>query len=349
MKPIHIAGGGIAGLSAALGLSQYGIPSVVFEKRKRVGGSRHDDFEGLENWIFSINHDAFQYLGLNLSSLQSFPVSEFLVHCPPNDPIKISSPEPFFSIVSRGAHSHSIDQWLYKACMNKRVEIKLGETCSLEKADIIATGCRKAAAYIQGGSFSTNLPDQVHLLLGSNFAPKGYAYLIIRNGKGTLAAAYKKPRSGAKNYVEETIAYFQRAGITIKLEDAFASRGSFKIPVRNPFSQQISVGEAGGYQDCLFGFGMKVGMMSGWMAASYLAGNNQHAFELNTMLRKKLRLSYINRVLYERLNDRMQHSLTLALAKSDNPVAHLQSAYEWNWKRIFTLASGRKPVEIHFS
>jgi predicted N-acyltransferase len=94
---------------------------------------------------------------------------------------------------------------------------------------------------------------------------------------------------------------------------------------------------------------MKVGMMSGWMAASYLAGNNQHAFELNTMLRKKLRLSYINRVLYERLNDRMQHSLTLALAKSDNPVAHLQSAYEWNWKRIFTLASGRKPVEIHFS
>ena len=349
MKPIQIAGGGIAGLSAALGLARNGIPSVVFEKQKKIGASRHGDYEGLENWIFSTNHDVIQSLGLNLASLQSFSVSEFLVHCPPNNPVKISSPEPFFSIVSRGAHDQSLDQWMYKACIENGVEIKLGETCDFDNADIIATGSQKAAAYIQGRSFQSHLPDQVHLLLGNNFAPKGYAYIIIRNGKGTLATAYKKPMSGAKNYVKETITYFHNVGISFNLDNTFASRGSFKMPAQNPFSKQITIGEAGGYQDLLFGFGMKVGMMSGWMAASHLAGNHEHASELHKMLRKKLRLSYLNRVLYERLNDRMQYSLALALAKSDNPVAHLRSAYEWNWKRMFTLVSGRKPVEIHYS
>jgi flavin-dependent dehydrogenase len=349
LKPVQIAGGGISGFSAALNLAKNGIDSVVFEKQSTIGGARNGDYEGLENWIFPTRFKLFQEIGLDSFSLDSFPVTEFLVHCPPNDPINISSREPFFSIVSRGAHSKSIDQWLYRSCINNGVEIKLGETCNFEKADIIATGSRKAAAYIQGGSFKSDLSDQVHLLLGDNFAPKGYAYIIIKRGKGTLATAYKKPKSGAKNYIEDTTAYFQRAGISISLDDMFASRGSFQLPVRNPFSKQIYIGEAGGYQDCLFGFGMKVGMMSGWMAASYLAGNNQYAFELNKMLREKLRFSYINRVIYERLNDSMKYALTLTLAKSDNPIQHLRSSYEWNWKRLLTFTSRRKPVEIHFT
>ena len=67
------------------------------------------------------------------------------------------------------------------------------------------------------------------------------------------------------------------------------------------------------------------------------------------MLRKKLRLSYLNRVLYERLNDSMKYRLALALSESDNPVEKLRQTYEWNWRRMITLASGKKPVEIHFS
>ena len=349
MKPVTIAGGGIAGMSAALSLASYGIPSNIIEKSDTAGASRHGDFEGLENWIFPDRKNVFDSLGLDLSVLPSFAISEFLVHCPPFDPIKVQAPEPFFRIVSRGISEDSVDQWLYRVCMEKGIEIRFGESCDIAEADIIATGSQKAAAYIQGCSFLSNLSDQVHLLLGDGFAPKGYAYVIIQNGKGTLATAFKKPRNSDANFLDETVKYFQSAGLHFVPGYTFASRGSFRLPARNPFAKQIAVGEAGGYQDLLFGFGMKIGMMSGWMAASHLAGERNQARDLNRMLRKKLRLSYLNRVLYERLNDSMKYRLALALSESDNPVEKLRQAYEWNWKRMAAIASGRKPLEIHFS
>lgn len=349
MRPVTIAGGGIAGMSAALGLASHGIPSEIFEKSNAAGASRHGDFEGLENWIFPEKMKVFGALGLDPASLASFSVSEFLVHCPPNDPVKIQAPESFFSVVSRGTDSDSIDQWLYRACLEQEIDIRFGESCDIAEADIIATGSQKAAAYIQGGSFSTQLADQVHLLLGDAYAPKGYAYVIVHSGKGTVATAFKKPKNSGINYLEETVEYFQSAGMNITPEKTFASRGSFQLPARNPFSNQIAVGEAGGYQDLLFGFGMNIGMMSGRMAASYLAGKHNQARNLNKMLRKKLRLSYLNRVLYERLNDSMKFRLVQVLSESENPVEKLRQAYEWNWRRMMTMASGRRPVEIHFS
>ena len=51
--PIHIAGSGIAGMTAAINLSRRGKTVIIHEKENRIGGSRDGDFEGLENWIFS--------------------------------------------------------------------------------------------------------------------------------------------------------------------------------------------------------------------------------------------------------------------------------------------------------
>ena len=47
-KIIKIAGGGVAGLSAAISLKKFGFNPIIFEKNHAVGGSRHGDYEGLE-------------------------------------------------------------------------------------------------------------------------------------------------------------------------------------------------------------------------------------------------------------------------------------------------------------
>ena len=56
---IHIAGGGPAGLTAAIQLKKAGFDPVIFEKECKVGAGRHGDYEGLDNWIFSRKVPAF--------------------------------------------------------------------------------------------------------------------------------------------------------------------------------------------------------------------------------------------------------------------------------------------------
>ena len=59
-------------------------------------------------------------------------------------------------------------------------------------ADIIATGSINAKAFIRGIVFESKLKNQIHLILGNKVAPYGYGYLIILDGRGTIAVAYKK-------------------------------------------------------------------------------------------------------------------------------------------------------------
>ena len=47
---IHIAGAGLAGLSAAIGLAQRGHRVEVFEKNADSGAARHSDWDAIENW-----------------------------------------------------------------------------------------------------------------------------------------------------------------------------------------------------------------------------------------------------------------------------------------------------------
>ena len=55
LTPVKIAGGGIAGLAAAMYLRKKNFKVVVYEKESKIGNSRHGDFEGIENWIFSLS------------------------------------------------------------------------------------------------------------------------------------------------------------------------------------------------------------------------------------------------------------------------------------------------------
>jgi len=344
-KLIKIAGGGVAGLSAAISLKKLGYNPIVFEKNSTVGGNRHGDYEGLENWIFSSSMNSFfNQVGFDFKKITSFPISKFTVHSNFFSPLNISSKKPFFYMVKRGAKDKDFDSQLFKQCKDLDVQFELG-TKAPNDCSIIATGTKKAAAYIRGINFKSNLSNQVHLLLGNQFAPKGYAYLIILNGQGTLASAFKKQKRKNQNILENCLTYFKSAGIDIHGGNQFGSCGSFSLPFQN-FRLPFLIGESGGYQDYLFGFGMRMSMISGLSAALSLAGKEKNALELIKDINKKRRLSFLNRLLYERLNDRQISLLAKKLGNIEEPLSILSEAYKWNIKNFMRWKNLDKRYEI---
>ena len=349
MKNISIAGSGIAGLSAAFNLSKMGYSPIIYEKENCVGNSRDGDFEGIENWVFENNYlDFFKKIGFNESKITTYSIKSFDVHSDLHDPISIKSQKPFFYLVKRGSKSNCLDYQLYNQCVEMGVEFVFNKKIIADDADIIATGSKKAAAFIRGINFSTNAKDQVHLLLGKKFAPKGYAYLIILNGEGTLATAFKKNGSKSKDPFSASLDYFKKIGIEMNRINPFGGRGSFFFP-KTTFSYPYIIGEAGGFQDYLFGFGMRFSFLSGLAAAKAISGDKNCAKKTIKELKKKMRLSFINRMLYERLNDRQMLFIAKKIALSKDPIEYLSNAYKWNIKTLFNWIKLNKKNEIYFT
>ena len=344
-KSIKIAGGGVAGLSAAISLKKLGYNPIVFEKCSAIGENRHGDYEGLENWIFSTSMNSFfNQVGFDFNKITTFPISKFTVHTKTFSPLNISSKKPFFYMVKRGRNNQDFDNQLFDQCKDMNIQFELG-TKAPKDSSIIATGTKKAAAYIRGINFKSSLNDQVHLLLGHQFALKGYAYLIIINGHATLASAFKKNKRKNIDNIQNCLKYFQSIGIDIVDGKEFGSRGSFSLPFGN-FKLPYLIGESGGYQDYLFGFGMRMSMISGLAAALSIASKKKEALALLSDVNKKRRVSFINRLFYERLNNYQLASFANKIANVDNPLAVLSSAYKWDIKNLVRWKKINKNYEI---
>ena len=336
-------------MTAAINLSTRGKTVIIHEKHDCIGGARDGDFEGLENWIFAHKvPEFFSKCGVDFNALPATPIFEFNVHLRGLDPVKVTSPEPFFYIVSRGTANTSIDNYMAKICRSNNVQFNFGKILARKDADIFAAGMGRAAAFIQGAIIKTDQPDQVHLLLGKSFAPSGYAYLIINGGCGTIATAYKKD-SGKANPLLASIDYFQDIGLDFTIEKRFASRGSFHLPRFWERSRTVMIGEAGGYQDYLFGFGMRMAMYSGLVAAHKLCGEYSLARSSHHELNLKRKISFVNRIFYEQLSPASVHYWVERFHASKAPLNILRRAYDWNWRKLVQSYNLKDHYAVRFS
>ena len=324
-KEVHIGGAGIAGLVAALKLKKNGFNPILYEKSSCCGYNRHGDFEGLETW--NINSDPIRHLRENSIDI-TFNYStfdEFDVHIPGKESIFIKSPEPFFHIVSRGNKPGDLDYELQRQVENQNIKINFNFKSDKNDLNIIATGSKEVNAYIRGVVFETKHKNQIHLILGNNIAPYGYGYLIIIDGRATLAVAYKK-KSKNRSSILNNLLDFVSNTIKIKIEnyEEFASFGSFNYNTKKVDSKgRIHIGEAGGFQDYLFGFGIQYAIESAILAAkSYESKTFQSLWR--KQLRSHMRVSYRNRRFFERLNDDQFYYICKIISKSKNSVELLR-------------------------
>ena len=274
-KIIKIAGAGIAGLTAAIILLKKGYRVRVYERNDDIGRRHHGDFQGLMNWGFEEDMlDFMKRIGLE-TDFWKIPVKKVLVLGPDNCQTQVESIEPLYYLVHRGNKQNSFDVFLKELAIKSGVEIIFNQRCNNEDIDIIATGPvfkKKPDGMALGYNFESDSKDIFINVFDKEFAHLGYAYCFIIDGQGTIATCGFSNFSEIDNQLEKTINLLRgRFNLDIRNSQKFSGIETFHLPSGN----KKIIGEAGGFLDALFGFGIRYAMLSGQLAAqSIINGEN---------------------------------------------------------------------------
>lgn len=328
---VHIAGAGPAGLAAALTVARAGGRAIVHEHRAQVGERFGDDFQGIENW--TTRSDALEEMasiGIE-PTFECRPFREGAFYDPSGREYRYRSPEPLFYLVRRGRLPGTLDRSLEEQACSLGIEIRYREPrVSLPGRGIVASGPRSANVIAVGYVFETDLSDGVFGVLSDRLAPKGYGYLLIAGGRGTVASCLFDDLPREKLYRERTVEFFrQQVGMTMRNAVPFAGVGNAHLPRTAREGNLLLAGEAAGFQDALWGFGIRIAMMSGHLAArALLAGlPDQYDRLWRRQLGGVLKASIANRAVYRRLGDRGYVELMRRIARARDARAWLRGHY----------------------
>lgn len=303
---IDIAGAGPAGLAAAIVLARAGHEVQVFESRDRVGGRFHDDLQGIENWTTGI--DVLEELaaeGLAIDCWRrAFHRSEL---CKGSGADKarrsLRSDKPMYYLVRRGPqHPDSLDNALLRQAREAGVVVHFRRRIEAEKAHVFAGGpSGRPMAVVCGITFRTSLSDRASTTLCPELAPKGYVYFLCCEGHATLGVVLLDLFGDAK-------ARLRRACRVVESDHGFRVPGdavfwggqaNFAIPQSCMNGRAMLVGEAAGFQDVLFGFGIRSALLSGVMAARAITKGEDYEVAWRVRLLSTMRASCVNRACFE--------------------------------------------------
>ncbi|MFV1973881.1 MAG: NAD(P)/FAD-dependent oxidoreductase [Thiohalobacterales bacterium] len=348
-KPvIEISGAGPAGLAAALAVTAAGQQALVYEKRADVGSRFHGDFQGLENW--TTKGDVLEELasmGIN-AGFEHVPVREFVCFDPDGIAQTFHSGQPLFYLVRRGGQPGSLDHALKQQALAEGVEIRFNTPASnLPNGGVVTEGPRRADAIAAGYLFDTDMADGIYAAISDELAPKGYAYLLINQGHGTLASCLFNDFHNEREYVERCVAFFDKhVGLRMDNPHRFGGSGNFSLPKTARKGNILYAGEAAGFQDPLFGFGIRWALLSGAAAGRALAAGDPRQYEKiwKRRLRSYHQTAATNRWFYDRLGNR-GYRLTLQHFPKNGDVRNwVRHAYTPRlWKRAwYHLVAARR-------
>ncbi len=305
--PIHIMGAGLSGLAAATTLAKAGIEVHVHDVREDSGQRFDGDFQALENW--SMDADFFDQLTEWGYDPSEFKATEFkevdLIH--PDDEIsKTYSPKVAYRIVERGTSEHTIDQGFKRMAIAAGANLHYKSKVKEEDCQIIACGPKGTSAVAYGEIFKTKHPNHIAFQMNDKLAPGSYSYLIIIDGVGLICTCLWRKQRGTDRFLNETIAWYQKHYPDIDMEPIkrVGGKGDFTIN-KNYFQDgRYYVGESGGLQDFMWGFGMRMAVWSGHLAAQDILGNCNYETEVRKQLMPYVKTSVANRFLMNRVGDR---------------------------------------------
>ena len=303
---IHVAGAGPAGLAAAIILARANREVVVHEANREVGYRFRRDFQGLDNW--TTLGDALQWLGeLGLDTrFTAHPLSCGTAFDDQGTAYEIHSDMPLFYLVERGPGEGSLDRGLLRQAQALGVQIRFNDRMTtLNGKCILAAGPRATDAIAVGYHFDTDMDDGFWFICDDALAPQGYAYLLVHAGRGTVKTCMFSGFRQKKQYVENTAYAFQRlAGLRMQNPVDHGGAGNFHIPVSAYRAGHPTVGEQAGFQDTLWGFGIRLAIYSGVLAARSLLNGEDYDRLWRRELLPQMQTSVVNRVLFSRLGNR---------------------------------------------
>lgn len=326
---ITIAGAGISGLTAAINLAVEQRAVRVYELRGDVGLRHHMNFQGIEHW--SSPHEIEPFLQrlhiaptFSKALIRDADIFDFQRR---RYQIRFSS-HPLV-IVQRGTAAGCIDYALKQQALNLGVDIRFSEHLPRDHVDILATGPRKPFALACGVVFSTQHPDVAAAILDNRLAPAGYAYLTILNGQGLIVTVLFRQFRNARLCLERTIDAFQNLyDLDLDKPKPFSAVGNAFLP---PLTNQIRIGEAAGFQDALYGFGIKPAMLSGYLAARALIEKRNYWQLARRNLFPFVRQMMFNRMILEHIGNRGYRLLVKWAARTRDTSDFFRMLYTPRW------------------
>lgn len=270
-RRVHIIGAGPAGLVAAINLARDGYEVIVHEQKRDVGCRFEGDFQGIENW--SSEEDAEDFLhrvGIFVNfRFEPFTTAEF--YGPGLHKAVIRANRPLFYLVERGSMQWSIDNGLKRQALAEGVELSFNDRLETLPSGwvIVATGPKAADAIAKGIVFKTSHPDLCVGFLENRVAPGAYAYLLVSNHLATFATCLFGDFPNESVYYQRALETMQSV-VDIEIRDAKEFGGYvnfFLRPSAVKHGRVLYAGENAGFQDALWGFGLRYAMLSGYLAA----------------------------------------------------------------------------------
>jgi flavin-dependent dehydrogenase len=328
-ETIKIAGAGLAGLTAAISLARGGHKVVLYEKNSETGENRNPDWDAIENWTTELD---FMHLLPKWGVRRDFDIHatrEFMLLDNQGDCYPVSTAQPFFYLVRRGPQPGTIDQALKDQALDAGVTIHYNQPRAREEVDIWAAGSQRNGFFLGIGlTFRTKHPDTVMALVSSEAAPKAYAYLVILNGLGKLSVFLTQNYRAAREHLNQAVEIFRRLKY-FEMEEVQISAGFSGLPgeIKQQPGQSLAVGEAAGFQDFLWGFGIRQALLSGHLAARALHEEKDYSKMVAREIRPLVRSSIVNRMLYDLAGDQIYRAFIRRFSGSPNLLQTIRGWY----------------------
>jgi flavin-dependent dehydrogenase len=298
-RVIRIAGAGPSGLAAAIVLARAGRAVEVHEAKADVGTRFIGDLQIIESASErEAVPDFLKRIGIETNFY--FRPADWSTFYDARDRKRtIRSNEPYGWFIRRGAEENTLDRGLLAQAKAAGVNVIFNSR--LQDADIIATGPASPDGLAREMTWHTDESERIDVFFNHHLSPGGYSYMFILDGIATFGCAIVADFKKIDEYFEHSLAAAQRVHpFTIPAETRTGySYMNFHLKDHATKGNARYVGEAAGFQDYLFGLGIRYALTSGWLAARSILESRDFDELWTRELGAKQETSLINRFLYE--------------------------------------------------
>ena len=298
-RPIRIAGAGPSGLAAAIVLARAGRAVEVHEAKRDVGMRFIGDLQIIE--AASEREPVPDFLD-RVGIERNFyfrPANWATFYDHRRRARVIRSAEPYGFFIRRGAEEGTLDRGLLAQARAAGATVVFDSR--INDPDIVATGPASPDGLAREMTWRSSDAERIDVFFNHKLSPGGYSYLFILDGIATFGCAIVADFKRIDDYFDHSLAEAQRLhGFEVPQEHRTGySYMNFHLKRRATSNGARFVGEAAGFQDYLFGLGIRYALTSGVLAARSILEERDFDQLWRSELGAKQETSLVNRFLYE--------------------------------------------------
>ena len=332
-RPIRIAGAGPSGLAAAIALARAGVQVEVHEAKKDVGQRFIGDLQVIENASETEPVPEFlKRIGIDTNFyVRPAEWATFFDHR--NRSRQIRSDVPYGYFIRRGPVEGTLDRGLLAQARELGVQVHFNSRIDALQADIAATGPASPDGLAKEITFQTDHEEIIDVYFNHELSPGGYSYLFVLDGLATFGCAVVAD-------FKQIDTYFDHSWAAAKKIRDVRPRGetrtgysymNFHLKTSARSGNARYVGEAAGFQDYLFGLGIRYALTTGNLAARSILENRDFDELWREQLAVKQQTSLVNRFLYEAGGNRGLSMFVRQAARARDFRGYLASWHRSTW------------------